>query len=39
MANKGAKATPSTPAAFGQHVSAGLARWNALVERIGLKVQ
>ena len=39
MAHEGAEATPSTPEAFGEHLSAELARWNALVERIGLKVQ
>jgi len=39
MAHEGAEPTPSTPEAFGNHVSAELARWSTLVERIGLKVQ
>ena len=32
------KPTPSTPEAFGQHLSGELKRWTELVERIGLKV-
>jgi len=38
MAHEGAEPTPSTPEAFGQHLSAELKRWIELVERIGLKV-
>jgi tripartite-type tricarboxylate transporter receptor subunit TctC len=38
MAHEGAEPTPSTPEAFGQHLSAELKRWVELVERIGLKV-
>jgi tripartite-type tricarboxylate transporter receptor subunit TctC len=38
MAHEGAEPTPSTPEAFGHHLSGELKRWIELVERIGLKV-
>jgi len=39
MAQEGAEPTPSTPEAFGQHLSTELQRWTELVDRTGLKVQ
>jgi tripartite-type tricarboxylate transporter receptor subunit TctC len=38
MAHEGAEPTPSTPEAFGRHLSGELKRWTELVEWIGLKV-
>jgi tripartite-type tricarboxylate transporter receptor subunit TctC len=38
MVREGAVPTPSTPEAFGRHVSAELQRWTELVARVGLKV-
>ena len=39
MQREGAKPTPATPEALGQHLSAELQRWSALAARVGLKVQ
>jgi tripartite-type tricarboxylate transporter receptor subunit TctC len=38
MAREGAEPTPSTPDAFGRHISTELQRWSELVARAGLKV-
>jgi tripartite-type tricarboxylate transporter receptor subunit TctC len=37
MAREGAQSTPSTPAEFGQHLNAELARWNDLVKQTQAK--